>query len=222
MLQSPMNILLYAPQDFTNFASVIRILDFFGFHKMYVVDTNSLVKPMDDYSRGMAKRLRKVSSGAIDYVKVQVVLQDFFSKWSGRVIFTAAETVWQRNERLQNSPNPEKTLEKNPSKNPKWVDLYHFAFESEDLLVFGSEASGLPKSLLQSPDLADFVLTLPTRGSVDSLNLAMSVGVFLSEAARQGVVDFSENPLFVSKKEERLKNQLKWSLDSDKSRQVDV
>lgn len=213
-----MNILLYAPQDFTNFASVIRILDFFGFHKMYVVDTNSLIKPMDGYSKGMAKRLRKVSSGAIDYVKVQVVLQDFFSKWSGRVIFTAAETVWQRNERLQNSENPEKT----PKENPQWVDLYRFAFESEDLLVFGSEASGLPKNLLQSSDLVDFVLTLPTRGSVDSLNLAMSVGVFLSEAVRQGVVDFSPNPLFASKKEERLKNQLKWSLDSDKSRKVDV
>ena len=194
MLESPMDILLYAPQDFSNFASIIRILDFFGFHRVYVIDLNSLVKPADHYSRGRYKKLKKVSCGAIDYVQVQIVSKDFFSKWQGRVIFTAAETILQRNERLQSS--------KNSAQSSKWIDLYDFAFEKQDLLVFGSEGSGLPSSLLENSHLENlhFVLTLPTRGSVDSLNLAVSVAVFLSEAVRQGAADFSENPLFSSKK----------------------
>lgn len=189
-----MDILLYAPQDFSNFASIIRILDFFGFHRVYVIDLNSLVRPVDHYSRGRYKKLKKVSCGAIDYVQVQIVSKDFFSKWQGRVIFTAAETILQRNERLQSS--------KNSAQSSKWIDLYDFAFEKQDLLVFGSEGSGLPNSLLENSHLENlhFVLTLPTRGSVDSLNLAMSVAVFLSEAVRQGAADFSENPLFSSKK----------------------
>jgi tRNA (cytidine/uridine-2'-O-)-methyltransferase len=56
-------------------------------------------------------------------------------------------------------------------------------FEPGDVLVFGSESSGLPPSLLQQH--ADQTLRLPIRPPVRSLNLASTVAVAVYEAMRQ-------------------------------------
>jgi len=62
---------------------------------------------------------------------------------------------------------------------------YHeFDFEPGDCLVFGSETTGLPQSLIESEP--DRVLKIPIdRSRVRSLNLATTVGVALFEAIRQ-------------------------------------
>jgi len=56
-------------------------------------------------------------------------------------------------------------------------------FEPGDVLVFGSESAGLPRSLLESH--ADRTLRIPTRPQVRSLNLSVSVGIVAYEARRQ-------------------------------------
>ncbi len=56
-------------------------------------------------------------------------------------------------------------------------------FQPGDVLVFGPESQGLPRSLLEaSPDRG---LRIPTRPQVRSLNLSVSVGIIAYEAVRQ-------------------------------------
>jgi tRNA (cytidine/uridine-2'-O-)-methyltransferase len=57
-------------------------------------------------------------------------------------------------------------------------------FEPADVLVFGSESSGLPDSLLDSHP-PDSRLRIPTRAEVRSLNLSNAVAVASYEALRQ-------------------------------------
>ena len=57
-------------------------------------------------------------------------------------------------------------------------------YRTGDILVFGSERTGLPDEILKAH--ADSVLTVPMRkDAVRSLNLATSVGIVLYEALRQ-------------------------------------
>lgn len=57
------------------------------------------------------------------------------------------------------------------------------AFQREDVMVFGCESQGLPRSLLdQYPDRT---LRIPIRRDVRSLNLSNSVAVVAFEAQRQ-------------------------------------
>jgi tRNA (cytidine/uridine-2'-O-)-methyltransferase len=56
-------------------------------------------------------------------------------------------------------------------------------FAPDDILVFGSEGSGLPDEILKAD--AESVLTIPMWGPVRSLNLATAVGIVLYEAYRQ-------------------------------------
>ena len=55
-------------------------------------------------------------------------------------------------------------------------------WQTPRLLIFGSEAEGLPKSILS---LAEETIRIPMDGNVESLNLAVSSGVILFEAKRQ-------------------------------------
>jgi tRNA (cytidine/uridine-2'-O-)-methyltransferase len=57
-------------------------------------------------------------------------------------------------------------------------------FQPADVLVFGSESSGLPDSLLDSHP-TDSQLRIPTRAEVRSLNLSNAVAVASYEALRQ-------------------------------------
>ncbi|MFV1964844.1 MAG: tRNA (cytidine(34)-2'-O)-methyltransferase [Pirellulaceae bacterium] len=56
-------------------------------------------------------------------------------------------------------------------------------FEEEDVLVFGCETQGLPRSMLQQR--ADRALRIPIRDPVRSLNLGNAVAVVVFEALRQ-------------------------------------
>ncbi len=56
-------------------------------------------------------------------------------------------------------------------------------YERGDVLVFGSESSGLPEALLA--EAPDSQLRIPTRDAVRSLNLSNAVAVAAYEALRQ-------------------------------------
>jgi tRNA (cytidine/uridine-2'-O-)-methyltransferase len=57
------------------------------------------------------------------------------------------------------------------------------SYEPGDVLVFGSESSGLPDAVLENH--ADAQLRIPTRTAVRSLNLSNAVAVASYEALRQ-------------------------------------
>jgi len=59
------------------------------------------------------------------------------------------------------------------------------AFQRDDVLVFGCESSGLPRTLLDAEN--DACLRVPIRPDVRSLNLSNTVAIVLYEALRQGV-----------------------------------
>ncbi|MGI9517602.1 MAG: tRNA (cytidine(34)-2'-O)-methyltransferase [Pirellulaceae bacterium] len=61
-------------------------------------------------------------------------------------------------------------------------DFQQARYQKGDWLVFGSETSGLPPSLLEQPDRN---LRIPTFANVRSLNLSSAVAVAGYEAARQ-------------------------------------
>lgn len=67
----------------------------------------------------------------------------------------------------------------------KTADRFHTAprFQAGDVLVFGSETSGLPASFLETAGAA--ALRIPTTGLVRSLNLSCSVAVAGYEVDRQ-------------------------------------
>ena len=62
-------------------------------------------------------------------------------------------------------------------------EIWDATFREGDVFVFGSESSGLPKSILDKEDPR--ALRLPTSHHVRSLNLATTVGVVLFEHQRQ-------------------------------------
>jgi tRNA (guanosine-2'-O-)-methyltransferase len=63
----------------------------------------------------------------------------------------------------------------------KAVDLYEFKWPEKIVLLVGNEHGGLSKEALE---LADLHVQIPMQGMVQSLNVSVSTGVFLSEAFR--------------------------------------
>ncbi len=60
--------------------------------------------------------------------------------------------------------------------------LHHFAFTADDILLFGSESAGVPDAVR---DATDAGVTIPMVSGMRSLNLAVAVGMTLTEALRQ-------------------------------------
>lgn len=66
----------------------------------------------------------------------------------------------------------------------------HHCFQKQDWLLFGSETSGLPSTILEACDATVYIPM--TQPGVRSLNLSVSVAVGLFEARRQlGILDAS-------------------------------
>ena len=59
---------------------------------------------------------------------------------------------------------------------------YGFGYRKNDILLFGSEGSGVP---LTVHDQCDARITIPMKPGMRSLNLAVSAGMALGEALRQ-------------------------------------
>ncbi|MDF1749744.1 MAG: tRNA (cytidine(34)-2'-O)-methyltransferase [Alphaproteobacteria bacterium] len=61
------------------------------------------------------------------------------------------------------------------------VSAYGFDYQSDDILLFGSEGSGVTEEVHQA---AGARLRIPMRPEARSLNVAMSAGMILAEALR--------------------------------------
>ena len=59
---------------------------------------------------------------------------------------------------------------------------HRFAFEADDILLFGKESAGVPEDVASRCDAR---LRIPARREVRSFNLATSAAIALSEALRQ-------------------------------------
>jgi tRNA (cytidine/uridine-2'-O-)-methyltransferase len=69
-------------------------------------------------------------------------------------------------------------------------DYHDVAYQTGDVLVFGSESAGLPESLRSTA--GSDLLRIPIRPQVRSLNLSNAVAVVLYEGLRQGIALPSE------------------------------
>ena len=59
---------------------------------------------------------------------------------------------------------------------------YDFAFQADDVLLFGKESAGIPAAIA---DVCDAKIRIPMRAAVRSMNLATSAALALGEALRQ-------------------------------------
>jgi tRNA (cytidine/uridine-2'-O-)-methyltransferase len=151
-----MQVFVYAPEDFTNLCVLTRTLDALGLNLCYVFDPHRIVRPR--YGRSYTRKLKAISAGAffrIEFVPVSAPLE-FIAGYGGRTIATV----------------PDQSA----------TSLYDFTFGQDDLLVFGSEGGGLPPELIKA---CDFHLSIPQRGTTQSLNLCVASGIILAEWFRQ-------------------------------------
>lgn len=150
------NVFLYAPQDFRNLCVLARTLEVLGQRECHVFDPWRLVR--DRYGKARSREMRVVSAGAFQKIRWHRVEEPeaFLATLGARVVATVADAGAEA--------------------------LTRFEFAAGDWLLFGSESSGLPPSVVARAQAA---VTIPSRGETQSLNLAVSLGVILFEAQRQ-------------------------------------
>lgn len=153
-----MNVLLVAPEYRPNLSSMIRSAEFYGLKKVYIYDANQLLLPPTHSKKAradMAHMAKVWTAGAIDHIEIEKVenLAAFLEQYEGRKVATLV------NEQAQH--------------------LQDFAFEQEDLLLFGSEKAGLPADILP---LIDQGVYIPAVGHTPCLNVAVTFGIVLHQA----------------------------------------
>lgn len=65
------------------------------------------------------------------------------------------------------------------------IDLFKFEFSEKFALIFGNEGKGISDELIK---FSDVVVQIPISRDVDSLNVAVTCGIFLCEIKRQGLI----------------------------------
>jgi len=63
--------------------------------------------------------------------------------------------------------------------------LFKFEFSEKFALIFGNEGKGISDELIK---FSDVVVQIPISRDVDSLNVAVTCGIFLCEIKRQGLI----------------------------------
>jgi tRNA G18 (ribose-2'-O)-methylase SpoU len=149
-------VFLYAPQDFRNLCAISRTLEVFGHDECFVFDPRRLVR--ERYGKSRVREQRVVSAGAFSKIRWQRVEEPehFLASYAGRVVATVADADASV--------------------------LTRYRFEPTDLLLFGSEAQGLPAAVVAG---CAGKVTIPAHGHTQSLNLAVALGVVLFECQRQ-------------------------------------
>ena len=155
-----MNVLLHSPQYRPNLSSMIRSAEFYGLKTVYIHDANNLMLPPTQSKKAraeMAHMARVWTAGAIEFVDI-VKVEDvsvFFSKYKGRKIATLLD---------ENAEH-----------------LNDFQYESDDLIIFGSEKEGLPPKLLSEIDRSIYI---PSFGNTPCLNVAVTFGIVMNQALK--------------------------------------
>ncbi|RME97066.1 MAG: TrmH family RNA methyltransferase, partial [Bacteroidetes bacterium] len=124
---------------------------------VYIYDANDLLKPPPNKKgrADMAHLARVWTAGAVDHIDIQTIKEPlaFLRAYRGRCIGTVVDE--------------------------KAVHLRNFSFQSDDLLLFGSEKNGLPAAIQAELDASVYI---PARGHTDCLNVAVSFGIVLDQA----------------------------------------
>jgi tRNA G18 (ribose-2'-O)-methylase SpoU len=133
-----------------------RTLEVLGVGRCHVFDPNRVVRPL--YGKSYTRKLKTVSAGAffrIEFVPVGAPVEFIRS-------------------------HPHRTIASVPDQTA--TSLYEFEFSQDDLLVFGSEARGIPAEVIEACDVR---LTIPQRGITQSFNLCVASGIIMAEWFRQ-------------------------------------
>lgn len=155
-----MNVLLHATEYRPNLSSMIRSAEFYGLNKVYIFDVNNLMVPPTQSKKARAEmaHMAKVwTAGAIDFVEIIKIEDDkaFLENYEGRKIATLVDE--------------------------KAEHLNDFQFESDDLLIFGSEKEGLPSDVLP---YIDHSIYIPAIGNTPCLNVAVTFGIVMHQALK--------------------------------------
>jgi tRNA G18 (ribose-2'-O)-methylase SpoU len=151
-----MEVFLDSPQDFGNLCLLSRTLEVLGVERCYVHDPHRLVRRR--YGKSRTRQIKKISAGAFFCVAFERVEdpEAFLGTLPGRKVATV--------------PDQHAT------------SLPAFEFRPDEIIVFGSEGRGIRPEVLA---LCEERVTIPQRGTTDSLNLAVSVGIVLFEFLRR-------------------------------------
>lgn len=118
----------------------------------FVYDTNNLIR--EKYGKSYSRKIRSISAGAFDKVCFQRVENplEFLCDYHGRKIATVLSS--------------------------HAVSLVNFPFQPSDLVIFGSEARGIPSEIVQQSDVQ---ICIPQHGKTQSLNVSHAVAIVLYE-----------------------------------------
>lgn len=147
-----MNIFLYWLQDFQNICTISRSLEFFWKNECYIYDNNNLIR--DRYWKSYSRKIRTISAWAfekINFIKISDPI-NFLKNYNWRKIATVL------------SENSES------SKN--------FQFYDSDLVIFWSEATGIPQDIV---NICNKNIMIPKLWLIQSLNVSHAVSLIIYE-----------------------------------------
>ncbi|MFT5647865.1 MAG: tRNA G18 (ribose-2'-O)-methylase SpoU [Aureispira sp.] len=155
-----MNVLLFAPEYRPNLSSMIRSAEFYGLDKVYIYDKNNLMLPPTHSKKAradMAHMAKVWTAGAIDHIEIIKIedINEFLINYEGRKVATLVDE--------------------------KAKHLNQVQFETNDLLIFGSEKEGLSPEVLP---LIDQGVYIPAIGHTPCLNVAVTFGIVLHQALK--------------------------------------
>ena len=144
--KQPLVLLLDEVEDPHNFGAILRSCDAFGVDGVIIKSRNQVPLNMT---------VAKVSTGAVDYVKVAQV-----SNLSVAIKKLKENNFWVY-----------------AAEGCGAEDYSKVNYSGAVALVVGSEGKGISKLVL---DNSDFIIKIPMSGHVNSLNVSVSVGILLS------------------------------------------
>lgn len=144
--KQPLVLILDGVEDPHNFGAIIRCADAFSVDGIIIKERGqALVTPT----------VAKVSTGAIDYVKIAKVsnLSNAISKLKDNGYWVYAADGSGKD------------------------DYHKLKYDGPIALVVGSEGFGISKLVLEN---SDFIIKIPMTGNVNSLNVSVATGILLS------------------------------------------
>jgi 23S rRNA (guanosine2251-2'-O)-methyltransferase len=152
-----MIIILDNIRSVENVGSIFRTADAFGVEKIYLCGITP--SPIDRFGR-QRNDLHKTALGAEDFVE-----------WEYK------EDVIELVKELKSEYEVVSVEQDEKSVDYRMVNREQGVVSREEAFVFGSEVNGVKKEVLE---LSDKIIEIPMKGQKESLNVAVTVGIILS------------------------------------------
>jgi len=144
--EHPLILILDEIEDPHNFGAILRSADAFGVDGVIIKSRNQVPLNMT---------VAKVSTGAIEYVKVAIVNN----------LVAAINKLKENNFWIYTADGSGKD------------DYETLDYSGPTAVVVGSEGHGVSRLVMEN---SDFIIKIPMKGHVNSLNVSVSVGILLS------------------------------------------